>query len=883
LAIPGGPAALALHGTTVAVAAQAAGVSLLNIATPASPSLIGSFATPAPAVGVDFDPSTGIAAVAMGTSGLQLADISLPATPKLRGLLAGGDVRRVLLRSPAALLADVQRSITAVDISNPDSPVVSASLPFSLGGVPVDIAAFGNIAMTADNTFGRAIPIVNISSPLNPSSVGFWTLLSPGFSSSIAVDLGFGYAVIPATSTLRILKYQDITDPFGKPPIISITSPVSGTPLIQKQTITFSVNATDDVAVASVNFLVNGLVVFTTSSEPYQFSYTVPGTATSLTFGATALDYGNNLGTAPNVVVAIIPDPLTTATGRVLDKQGNPIAGAAVSAFGVSGTSGSDGKFSLAGLPTIRGPISVTAIATVGGIVVSGISTAAPPVVGGMTSVGDIKVFPKPVITSISQKGVLANTVVPGVVVTGANLITATFSVLPNSTPAAIAFTVTSVDPAGTSATLTAGVSGKYTLLATSAAGTSDPNASAANTITIYNLLPTDDSDHDGLTNAQEVAIGTDPTNPDTDGDTYIDGLEVLFGSNPLDPKSIPVIPPSSGGAFISLSMLNTINPGQEQGTPEVPSVTVSFLNTINPGQQQGTPEVPSVTLSMLNTINPGQQEGTPEVPSVTLSILNTINPGQQEGTPEVPSVTLSMLNVVNPSLEQAAYFDAWVIFSALNTSGAQTKQTSVQRFTYLSATGARVSGETPGSVMTLRLLGGTVAARRKLMAGFAGRDSDGDGLPDALEIMLGSDPYNADTDGDGLPDGVEYLLKGDPFSARPDDDDDGDGLTNLEEVRLGTDPSKFDTDGDGLSDREEVMRYHTDPLRMDTDGDGFPDGLEVALGTDPLDPRSFPSPLQLVPPIIITPFTLYNGQRIAAAAPPSNIAKQGVHYARKQ
>jgi hypothetical protein len=34
--------------------------------------------------------------------------------------------------------------------------------------------------------------------------------------------------------------------------------------------------------------------------------------------------------------------------------------------------------------------------------------------------------------------------------------------------------------------------------------------------------------------------------------------------------------------------------------------------------------------------------------------------------------------------------------------------------------------------------------------------DSDGDGLTDAEELALGTDPHNPDTDGDGLPDGWE-------------------------------------------------------------------------------------------------------------------------------
>lgn len=43
------------------------------------------------------------------------------------------------------------------------------------------------------------------------------------------------------------------------------------------------------------------------------------------------------------------------------------------------------------------------------------------------------------------------------------------------------------------------------------------------------------DSDNDGLLDGQEIAIGTDPDNPDTDNDGLTDGCEVL-GSNPTDP-----------------------------------------------------------------------------------------------------------------------------------------------------------------------------------------------------------------------------------------------------------------------------------------------------------------------------------------------------------
>jgi hypothetical protein len=64
--------------------------------------------------------------------------------------------------------------------------------------------------------------------------------------------------------------------------------------------------------------------------------------------------------------------------------------------------------------------------------------------------------------------------------------------------------------------------------------------------------------------------------------------------------------------------------------------------------------------------------------------------------------------------------------------------------------------------------------------------------------------------------------------------DTDGDGLTDAEEKSLSTDPKNKDTDGDGLFDREEAKVYKTDPRKNDTDGDGMSDGDEVKAGFNP-------------------------------------------------
>jgi len=48
------------------------------------------------------------------------------------------------------------------------------------------------------------------------------------------------------------------------------------------------------------------------------------------------------------------------------------------------------------------------------------------------------------------------------------------------------------------------------------------------------------DTDFDGLTDAAEANLGTDPSNRDTDGDKIPDLIEVRLGSDPLEPNAMP-------------------------------------------------------------------------------------------------------------------------------------------------------------------------------------------------------------------------------------------------------------------------------------------------------------------------------------------------------
>ena len=52
------------------------------------------------------------------------------------------------------------------------------------------------------------------------------------------------------------------------------------------------------------------------------------------------------------------------------------------------------------------------------------------------------------------------------------------------------------------------------------------------------------DTDNDGLSDREEVKVwNTNPLNPDTDGDTYLDGAEVDQGYDPLGPGKLIEVP----------------------------------------------------------------------------------------------------------------------------------------------------------------------------------------------------------------------------------------------------------------------------------------------------------------------------------------------------
>ena len=217
--------------------------------------------------------------------------------------------------------------------------------------------------------------------------------------------------------------------------------------------------------------------------------------------------------------------------------------------------------------------VAVPSGATTGSISVTvGSSTA--------TTTNSFTVLQNPVITSVSPTSALQGGTVSSFQVTGVNLTGATFSFVPAFVPAAIAVSNVSVGSGGTSATMTLTLAsnavGSFTLVATTAAGSSSPVASSSNTITVLSTNPSADADGDGLTNLYEEAIGSNPLNPSTTNDGLPDGWALFFGLNPLNANGAGETAPNG------LTYLQSYQSGLNPLVPTLVPPTVSNVFPAN-------------------------------------------------------------------------------------------------------------------------------------------------------------------------------------------------------------------------------------------------------------------------------------------------------------
>jgi hypothetical protein len=387
------------------VADGGAGLTLINVSSASSPIVASTISIGTTARGVDV---SGNYAVVVGDGGtLRIINVANAASPQTVGTLnIGGEPKDVRVSGTLAFVAAYTGGVKIVDFSTANAPVVIGSVPGSApdGFVPRDVDVAGRFAIFAEQLFPNAVPFVDVTAPSVPRLKGIINFAPLGDYAGTGIAVAGPYVYMTGESffvgndfgtsgdtRLFIGQYLPLEDLAGVPPTIAITSPAPGVTQYVGAQLTAIADAQDDVAVAQVQFNVNGEAVFTDTSAPYAYTFTIPAGTSSLSISVTAVDLGGNSASASRTV-PVVPDPLTTVSGIAVDAGGAPLVGATVTTINdLSVLSGPGGAFSIFSVPTVRGDIVANIRFTAaGGTQLTGSSAPVPPNRGGVTDVGTI-------------------------------------------------------------------------------------------------------------------------------------------------------------------------------------------------------------------------------------------------------------------------------------------------------------------------------------------------------------------------------------------------------------------------------------------------------------------------------------------------------------
>ncbi|MCH2060961.1 MAG: hypothetical protein MK183_10075 [Verrucomicrobiales bacterium] len=342
------------------------------------------------------------------------------------------------------------------------------------------------------------------------------------------------------------------------------------------------------------------------------------------------------------------------------------------------------------------------------------------------------------------------------------------------------------------------------------------------------------DTDGDGLTDGSEVAVhGTDPAKVDTDGDTVSDGSEIAFDTDPNDPESRP-----DGLAELNtLSILPTgnyafLSDGQIVNAYVENDGTNSWL-LVGRGREGWTWDAAGQGLA--DSVS--QDLGTPDAFVPASYGTGFINGLIAASDADLTGVEIRIKRASNP--EGTAYEEgrwrpisesAWrwnfdtamdVEYEVVETNGVQGGQLGIQN---RNTRDGELGGNDGDRIFTWNW------GNHGVM-GFSFGDAVNNGANNATSFLWENTDENH-----AIPYAEIYIRLEDPGEI-PGDDNDDDGIVDIvEEALVGNldDLTAGDDDGDGLDSPDEISIHGTDPTEADTDGDGLEDGAEVAAGTNP-------------------------------------------------
>ncbi len=177
--------------------------------------------------------------------------------------------------------------------------------------------------------------------------------------------------------------------PDTDPPLVTLSAPLPGVTVFAGASFAAAAVATDNSFVRSTRLLVDGEVRHEADGASASALLKAPNTPGTLTVSAAATDQDGNSGTSPGVMVTVIPVPTTTCVGRVVTAANAAVPGATVAVGGLTGSSATDGSFSVTGIPALSG--LVVAVTPPEGSGLSSLSVGpVTPVPNGVTDVGNV-------------------------------------------------------------------------------------------------------------------------------------------------------------------------------------------------------------------------------------------------------------------------------------------------------------------------------------------------------------------------------------------------------------------------------------------------------------------------------------------------------------
>lgn len=323
------------------------------------------------------------------------------------------------------------------------------------------------------------------------------------------------------------------------------------------------------------------------------------------------------------------------------------------------------------------------------------------------------------------------------------------------------------------------------------------------------------DSDGDGIADSDEITQGIDPANSDTDGDGVADGL---------DPYPVDMLGSLSDDfESADLSALDWITGGD------------ALWGVINTSSYDGN-YAAQAPVSLADSQS-ASMEVTLDAAAGNIIFWYSVS----------SEACCDHLRFYIDGVEQGIWSGevAWASISTPVTAGSHTytwtysKDGSVSNGTDAAWVDAiQFPGPSDGDGDGASdLLDNCLIEANTLQSDVSGDgtgdacdsgDFDGDGISDANEVTLGTDPANSDSDGDTVADDLDPF----PLDAAASLDTDGDGLPDSLVAGITTTlVEDTDDDGDGVPDISDAFSLDA-AASVDTDGDGLPDSLIAGVAT---------------------------------------------------